>query len=351
MLRDMGKVFEAREAYNQAAELQEELLNESPGEAAYQMPLANTLLNAASLPWSRDETEELETLWRRVLALNRAAVLAAPRNLQYKAELALALQDCGLFFLDSGRVSEAEAPVREALEIHQKLSDVGHAKGNGYIERYLAGNFSSLGRVHAVAGKADEAEKSYRRAVDLLERSSKEFPYSAYHRRDLVRSYLQLVGLLCELGRQSEAAEPYRKALELDSEEPAVNNELAWFLATSPELRFRDATSAVRLAKRAVDAWKESPDCWTTLGAANYRNGNGKAAIAALETAMSLRSGGNSFDWFFLAMAHWRLGERDKAQTSFDRAVEWMDKYKPYDEQLRRFRAEAEALLAETRKP
>jgi tetratricopeptide (TPR) repeat protein len=347
MLRDLGKTGEARQAYDRAAELQEGLLRESPNDAHYQMQLANTLLNIAGLPWDRDQTEELETLWSRVVELDRAAVRAAPGNLQYKAELALALLEQGLFFLDTGRIPEAEAPVREALEIHQRLLDGGHLKGRGYIDRYLARNFAGLGRVLVAAGKAGEAEKSYRQAVNLLECSAKEFPYSAYHRLDLVKSYLQLVSLLCTVGRQSEAAEPYRKALELDSEDPAINNELAWFLATGPEPRLRDATQAVRRAKKAVDARRESPDCWNTLGTANYRIGDDKAAVAALEKAISLRSGGNSFDWFFLAMAHWRLGNRAEARTWFDRAVKWMERNKPRDDDLRRFRAEAEVLLRE----
>jgi hypothetical protein len=50
-------------------------------------------------------------------------------------------------------------------------------------------------------------------------------------------------------------------------------------------------------------------------------------------------------------MAHWRLGDRDQAHTWFDRAVRWMDQYEPQNEELRRFRAEAEAVLAEAGKP
>jgi tetratricopeptide (TPR) repeat protein len=81
---------------------------------------------------------------------------------------------------------------------------------------------------------------------------------------------------------------------------------------------------------------------------AHYRNGDDKAAVAELEMAMNLQAGGSSFDWFFLAMAHWRLGDCDKARTWFDRAVTWMDSHKPHDQELRRFRAEASAMLAET---
>ena len=60
---------------------------------------------------------------------------------------------------------------------------------------------------------------------------------------------------------------------------------------------------------------------------------------------MELRKGGDSFDWFFLAMAHWQLGEKDKAREWYDRAVQWMDKNQPKNEELRRFRAEAAELL------
>ena len=69
--------------------------------------------------------------------------------------------------------------------------------------------------------------------------------------------------------------------------------------------------------------------------------GDWKAAIAALEKSMELRKGGDSNDWFFLAMAHWQLGEKDKAREWYDRAVQWMDKNQPKNEELRRFRAEA----------
>jgi hypothetical protein len=47
----------------------------------------------------------------------------------------------------------------------------------------------------------------------------------------------------------------------------------------------------------------------------------------------------------FLAAAHLRLGERKEARLWFDRAVQWMDKCMPDNAELRRFRAEAEAML------
>jgi Flp pilus assembly protein TadD len=86
---------------------------------------------------------------------------------------------------------------------------------------------------------------------------------------------------------------------------------------------------------------------WNTLGVAQYRNGDCKAAIEALNKSVQLSKEGdsNSFDFFFLAMAHWQQGEKDKARAWYEKAVAWMDKNRPQDEELKRFRSEAMALL------
>jgi hypothetical protein len=40
-----------------------------------------------------------------------------------------------------------------------------------------------------------------------------------------------------------------------------------------------------------------------------HRCGDWKEASAALTNSMEVRKGGDSFDWFFLAMGHWKLGQ------------------------------------------
>jgi hypothetical protein len=130
------------------------------------------------------------------------------------------------------------------------------------------------------------------------------------HRLDLVLNYLGLVSPLWELGRQIEAAEPFRKALERDPEDPALKNDLAWFRATSPEPRLRDAALAVRLARKTVTAGPKSATYWNTLGVALYCNGDDRAAITELATSMSMHAGGNRLDWFFVATAHGHPGDR-----------------------------------------
>jgi Flp pilus assembly protein TadD len=117
-------------------------------------------------------------------------------------------------------------------------------------------------------------------------------------------------------------------------------------MATHPDPRHRDAGRAVAWAQRAVDLDPDEGNYRNTLGAAHYRAGQWNDAIEALTKAMTLLDARwESFNTFFLAMAHWQLGHQEEARQWYDRAVQWMKKHKPNDEELRRFRTEAAALL------
>jgi serine/threonine protein kinase/WD40 repeat protein len=160
--------------------------------------------------------------------------------------------------------------------------------------------------------------------------------------------------------RWSKAAAEYSAALELRPDYAAAANSLAWLLATCPEKDLLDAPRAVALAQQAVRlepqtvAYSNAASAystklgtyWNTLGVAQYRAANWQDAIAGLNKAEGLASG-KYFAWnaFFLAMAHWHLGEREQARKEYGQAVLWMDKNHPQNEELRRFRAEAALVL------
>ena len=152
-----------------------------------------------------------------------------------------------------------------------------------------------------------------------------------------------------ELGRFDDAIASLTTAIEAGSSTNALNS-LAWRLATRPEEKLRDANQAVKLAKLAVKL-QPTRNNWNTLGAASYRAVNWNESVDALQKSMEFSNGGDSFDWFFLAMASWQLDQKEEARKWFDQAIEWMDKNEPNNEELLRFRAEAAELLGIHDKP
>jgi tetratricopeptide (TPR) repeat protein len=156
--------------------------------------------------------------------------------------------------------------------------------------------------------------------------------------------------LYAALKQYDKARADFERAVELGATNANLLNNVAWYWATAPEVEFRDPKRAVTLATRAVGLDPNSWTIWNTLGVAHYRAGDCRDAVVALEKSSELRGNGDrgSFDWFFLAMAHCRLGDREQARTWYDKAVARMDKSwrnPQEEEELKRFRAEAAALL------
>ena len=135
----------------------------------------------------------------------------------------------------------------------------------------------------------------------------------------------------CLRSRQWEKAiAAYSKAIELEPENAYAINNLAWLLATCPEAPFRDPKRALELAARTSKLTPHEGYAWNTLGVAHYRAGDWKAAVTALSKSNELLGGEKlSSNAFFLAMAHWQLGNKDEARTWQKQAVQWMDKNRP----------------------
>jgi serine/threonine protein kinase/Flp pilus assembly protein TadD len=217
---------------------------------------------------------------------------------------------------------------------------------NALLANTLGSAYRKFGDMLNASKKSGEAETAYRKALALHEK----FPKDEGCAQGLVADYFALAHLCGALGRIEESQKIYRQLLMLVKHAVSLNN-LAWLLATCADSRLRNPTEAVTLAKRAVELEPNNGMWWNTLGAAHYQAGNWKAAIEALNKSMELRKGGDGFDWFFLAMARWQLGDKKDARKWYDKAVQWMDKNQPKDEELRRFRAETETLLKVENKP
>jgi tetratricopeptide (TPR) repeat protein len=160
------------------------------------------------------------------------------------------------------------------------------------------------------------------------------------------RSTNALYGLGLSLARQGkldDAILAFREVLSLKPDHSPACRSLILTLEKKGDLE------GALAARRRWRNFARARD-WYILGVVHYRAGHWKDAVAALEQSMALGRKGPIDRWFFLAMAHWRLGEKEKARAWYDQAVRWMDKNQPNNEELRRLRAEAANLLGSKEK-
>ncbi len=188
------------------------------------------------------------------------------------------------------------------------------------------------GLIRASQGNAKEAIADFSRAIALKPDHAEAYTCAGR----------------CSLcpARSGSGGQRLREGRRIAPDWPEFPNNAAWLMATHPEPSRRDPERAVVLARKAVDLEPDQAMYWNTLGVAHYRARHWKEAIESLTRSMQLSdSQAESYDTFFLAMAHWQLGDKKEACQWFDRAVQWMKNNPPNDEELGRFRAEAAELL------
>jgi tetratricopeptide (TPR) repeat protein len=268
------------------------------------------------------------------------ALGALDRALELGHDAATARMTRSQALLGLSRFEEALAELDRVLEMEASLPSRSPQLRMLALES-RARALNRLGRCEEALAACDEAE-------ELVER----FP-----EMPSVRGLLELErGFAWEgLGRIGERARAFERALELGVPLPPggkaeLLNAIAWHLATAADPEERDPARAIELARSAAE---QAPGDWgflDTLAVACYRAGKWREALDAAAEARRRHEGNRPVPWFFVAMAHWRLGEKEEAREWYRTSLETLDtlkdQLKPWElEQQERFRAEAAELL------
>jgi tetratricopeptide (TPR) repeat protein len=265
----------------------------------------------------------------------------SPRVLgEERLETVFAMNRLGYLHLLRGKLAEAEPLITRSAEACRRV--------RGDEDAFTHTMTLALGDLYVAQGRYAPAESLLARGLEVCRRVRGDEDNSTQ------LFTLSLANLYSLQGRFSLATSLLERAVEdlrrvrgddYGTTIVAMNN-LAWFLASSPDSsKSQNAVRAVELARKVVTAAPQQGNFRNTLGAALYRAGAFREAIAVLEEAMELKGGGDCCDWFFLCMAHRGLGNLDQAREWFQKAVQFMEKNNLTDPELLRFRSEASALL------
>jgi serine/threonine protein kinase/Flp pilus assembly protein TadD len=215
----------------------------------------------------------------------------------------------------------------------------------GYSEAYR-----NLSQVLAAKGDLEQAVAVFRDEAARKPKIADVHFYLGAFLKDKAERLLKQGKTAEAEGLCQEAVAAWQRAARLHpSARGSIN--LAWIFTTCSLPKLRDPVRALEAAHKAVDLAPQSELAWQVLGWAEYRSGNWQASVAALEKSMALQTdpkGGDPWQWFWLAMAHARLGHPEEARKCYRKAVAWVDRQDPRaatTEEVRRFQAEAAALL------
>jgi eukaryotic-like serine/threonine-protein kinase len=242
-----------------------------------------------------------------------------------------------------------------ALQKDPKDADAFYRRGrvHYYLRQYAPArdDFSSTLAIkpeHVEAyhyrGHAHQYLKQYPEAVEDFSAALQRKPKSAhfYDMRAVCRYQLK---------EPENALDDWQRSFDLNPKVAAVCHSLAWLYVTGPESQ-RDPAKAVSLAEQAVRLAPGGYSYLTGLGVAHYRLGQYDKAVEALNKAAAARPGGPSaVSQLFLAMGYQRLGDERRARALYDQALSWWQAQSGLSElqveQLNAFRAEAELLIKE----
>ena len=278
---------------------------------------------------------------------------------RYLAE-ALGLGGMGCCLRSAFRPEESEPLYRRTIEIRRELLCRTSPKGaaGASVQTDIAGEVDDLSylvsTVHLVAGMLDgkrknaEAEGLRRQLKDDIAVIADRFsgPEFQTRRHNWAQQLLAAPYAMLDANGRRDTVMNYELALVLDPENADAHNDLAWALVSVPGDPWFDPARGLSLAQKAVAL---EPNDWrflNTLGVAAFRARDWKTAANVLQQSV-FYSGGAAHDLFFLAMTYHQEGNKNEARALYERAIAWTEKNRPSDPELRRFRAEAGALLGE----
>ncbi len=252
--------------------------------------------------------DEAEAHLRSALDMQRKLAGSRPDDAAVRSGLALGYSNLGMVLGQSGQLNDARACLQTALDLQSSA-----ASPSVQMRGDLAATYNQLGFLSSSKSVA-EAKTAYRHASDEFERLAKDEPHVLRWQAQLATTLNNLAALAAQAERLDDAEADYRRAVEiqrqLTSRAPQVvaylrdlsvsQNNLGYLLSRKdqPELAVEHFEGARANLSRLARAHDKSPEYASRLGAVCNNLG--------------------------LAFENQNLN--DRAEVAFNEAIEWQQR-------------------------
>ncbi|HJT33747.1 MAG TPA: protein kinase [Pirellulales bacterium] len=250
-----GQREAARATLQRALETAEKLVADDPAVLTYRHILAARCLDLARLQVAGGELAAARATYGRAIEIEEKLVAEKPANADYRSVLSYCYNSLGLLETDLGE-REALGHLQRSLDLFQSLAAL--QPDNRTFDTSLAGTHCNLANAQRRQGKLHAALEHYAQAAEILEDVLTREPGQSTARLFLRNTFWGRGQTLMALDRFAEAAEAWRRAIELNTvPETTVTFglELAESLARAGDHHTADqeATAVAEAAKESTE--------------------------------------------------------------------------------------------------
>jgi tetratricopeptide (TPR) repeat protein len=365
----------AEEALLRALTLWEKLAAHPSAPLTYRTNLVVALADLGWLRRQQKRTSDAEEFYARAVSAGEAvragqpldedfkqtvddarAVLAELRGAKVSDELKEKHQLAGRKY-EEGAVKarkgdrDAERLYREAIALREEILPQANEEYRRGTVAWLAAVYLDLAGLQQSLDERPATEASLKKAIEYGERAVAQDSSRPLLRHNLevarrtleelrAADFQKEINTLCEAGRFSEAVDRWTRNIRDQEEQLRRSDEsareiavrrlayrldrLAWFLAHCPDAKVRDTKTAIQHAQRATELQPGAGDYWHTLALVQYRNGDWRDSLAALQNVKTREGGADARDWFVAAMDLYRLDRKEEARGALQKAKVWL---------------------------
>jgi eukaryotic-like serine/threonine-protein kinase len=283
MFKLSGDAPETLKRYRQAQQVFDSLAQNDP---QARVSLKKVTERIGSLQAEQGDLSGAIESYRRYLQIAQELYQADPNDATARRSVALAFEKVGETMAQTGDVDEGLRKLSEARSAYEQNVQLNPTIG---ARADLAAVDIVIGTTLSMAGRNEDAIKSFRNAVEITRKLVAEDPKDTAHKRYLYDVLLRLSTALYKVGKRDQARQATVEALQVlrpmvDGVEPAIPEieQYCELLLTTPFKDLQAPGPARQYAKQLVEMTKGTdPYTLDLLAQADYAGGD---ALRARET-------------------------------------------------------------------